>query len=283
MSESTRTIHLGNTAITLIHVGDIQLDLAEAYGLAEKDWPPGTSAIFSQPFRIPIQCVLFQTPQTNLLLDASLYDFTPDSPFAIAGYQPPPGLLAQLAKRGVKPDEIAHVVITHGHFDHFSGVTEKRDGGYQPIFRNARHYIGLADWESADMQKGLDDTASLEGRTFGILHRKGLVEPISGNRNLTPEIQIMASPGETPGHQIVRLSTEGQTFYGLGDLYHHPVEIEHPEWMPYWANVDATGSSRQRLVDAALAENALLTATHIPMIGRLKPTASGVVWDTSKL
>ena len=283
MSEWTRTIHLGDTAITLINVGDIQLNLAEAYRLAEKDWPPGTSAIFSQPLRIPIQCILVQTPQTNMLLDASVYDFTPDSPFAIAGYQPPPGLLVQLAKRGVKPDQIAHVVITHAHFDHFSSVTEKRDGGYQPCFPSARHYVGLADWESANMQKGLDDTASLAGHTFGILHREGLLEPITGNRNLTAEIQIMAAPGETPGHQIVRVSTEGQTFYGLGDLYHHPVEIEHPEWMSYWANTDDNRSSRQSLVDAALAENALLAATHIPMIGRLKPTASGVIWDTPKL
>jgi glyoxylase-like metal-dependent hydrolase (beta-lactamase superfamily II) len=279
MAESMRTIHLGAATITIINVGDLQLNLAEDYRLAEKDWPPNSSVIFGQPLQIPIQNILIQTPETCVLVDASVYEFTPDSPFFIPGYQPPPGLLARLAEIGVKPDQIAHVVITHAHFDHYSGVTEQQDGGYEPCFPNARHYVGRADWEGADMQKALNDASSLASRTFAILQRENLLEPVSGNRNLTDGIQIIPAPGETPGHQIVRVSSDGQTCYCLGDLYHHPVEINHPEWMSYWANADDNRSSRQRLVDAALAENALLIATHIPTIGRLKRTASGVIWE----
>jgi glyoxylase-like metal-dependent hydrolase (beta-lactamase superfamily II) len=283
MAELTRTIHLGTMTITLINIGELQLNLAEDYRLAEKDWPPNSSAIFGHPLRMPIQCVLLQTPQTCLLVDAPAYDISPDSRFAIPGYQPPPGLLARLAERGVKPDEIDQVVITHAHFDHFSGVTEKHGDSYQPCFPKARYYVGLADWESADMQKALGEAHSLASRTFGVLHREGLLEPISGNVNLTSEIKILAAPGETPGHQIVRVFTEGQAFYGLGDLYHHPIEVEHPEWMSYWADAAANRNSRQRLVEAALAENALLSAAHIPTIGRLKRTDSGVMWDAQEL
>jgi glyoxylase-like metal-dependent hydrolase (beta-lactamase superfamily II) len=283
MAESARTINLGAATITLINVGDIQLNLAQGYRLDKKDWPPDSAAFLGQPLKMPIQCILIQTPKTCVLVDASVYDFAPDSPFAISGYQPPPGLLVRLAEAGVKPDEIAHVVITHTHFDHFSGMTEKRDGSYQPCFPNARHYVGLADWSSADMEKALEDANSLASRTLAILHREGLLETVTGNRSLTPEIQILAAPGETPGHQIVRVSSEGQTFYALGDLYHHPIEVEHPELMSFWADATANGNSRQQLADAALAENALLAATHIPTIGRLKRTGTGVVWDTPKL
>jgi hypothetical protein len=45
-----------------------------------------------------------------------------------------------------------------------------------------------------------------------------------------------------------------------------------------WANAAANQSSRRILTDSALAENALLVATHIRGIGRLEPTESGIIW-----
>ena len=77
---------------------------------------------------------------------------------------------------------------------------------------------------------------------------------------------------------IVRVHSEGQTLYLLGDLIHHPVEIERPEVMVHWADVEATRSSRRRLIESALAEDARLVATHIVPVGRLERTPQGVVW-----
>lgn len=282
MSEWTRTIQLGDTSITLMNIGDIQLNLAEDYHLAEKDWPPGTTELFSQNVRMPMTCVLVETSQTKVLVDATVYEFAPGSRFPIPGFQPPPGLLARLAERNVKPDQIEHVVITHTHFDHYNGLTHHEDT-HQPCFPNARHYLGQADWESDLVQDALKDADSLVSHTLGVVHNKGLLEFVAGNRNLTPEIQLIPAPGESPGHQIVRISAGGQIFYVLGDLYHHPVEVEHPEWMSWWADKAANLNSRQRLVEAALAENALLSAAHIPTLGRLSATATGAVWETATL
>jgi hypothetical protein len=68
--------------------------------------------------------------------------------------------------------------------------------------------------------------------------------------------------------------------YCLGDLYHHVIEVDHPSWSVPWADRTAIAASRRALTDAALAENALLIATHIPGVGRLLPTASGVTWSS---
>ncbi len=65
--------------------------------------------------------------------------------------------------------------------------------------------------------------------------------------------------------------------YCLGDLYHHPVEVEHPTWMTQWKNREITLRSRHALMEAALAEHALLVAAHIPL-GYLEHTATGVQW-----
>jgi glyoxylase-like metal-dependent hydrolase (beta-lactamase superfamily II) len=276
MAEYLKVIQLGAATITLINVGDFQWDLADALHIAKHELPSNYSALSRPPVRFPILCALIQLPSTCVLVDACYYD--PPEVFAIPGYQPPPGLLARLAELGVKREAIAHVVITHGHFDHYCGTTEKVDGGYEPCFPNARYYLGRADWESADIQKSLQDTDSLESRTLGILHSKGLLELTTGNYSMNREVQILAAPGETPGHQIVRVSSEGQTLYCLGDLYHHPIEIEYPEQMVHWANAVANQSSRRMLTDAALAENAVLVATHLPTFGRFQSTVSGMIW-----
>jgi hypothetical protein len=75
----------------------------------------------------------------------------------------------------------------------------------------------------------------------------------------------------------VRVHSQGQTFYCLGDLFHHPAEVEQPAWMVKWANAPANLSSRQALINAALQENALLLAAHMPL-GRLEGTPSHPRW-----
>jgi hypothetical protein len=49
-------------------------------------------------------------------------------------------------------------------------------------------------------------------------------------------------------------------------------------WTVAWADVEANRASRQALTEAALAENALVVATHIPAIYRLQQSVSGVKW-----
>ncbi len=112
-----------------------------------------------------------------------------------------------------------------------------------------------------------------------MLERSGLLELVDGNRDLLPEVQIIAAPGESPGHQIVRVHVDGQTLYCLGDLYHHAVEVEHPDWMASWAHEEANLASRRALEQRALNEEAVLVAAHMP-VGRMTRTESGTGWVT---
>ena len=90
---------------------------------------------------------------------------------------------------------------------------------------------------------------------------------------------MIAAPGETPGHQIVRLHSQGKTLYLLGDLYHHVVEVEQPGWGVKWSDIATAQASRQAFAQRALAEDALLIATHIWGVGRLQPGSDGVTWE----
>ena len=280
MSNATpHTIALGDATLTIISVGDMMVDMAEEINVPESEWRPlyGADIAGSRPY--PSQCVHIALPHASILVDAGDYAqaIALEPAYLPPNYTPPPGIGEQLRSRGIRPEDITHLIITHAHFDHYDGTTIERDGEYVPRFPNARVLLGRADWDNADTQEALQDLASLDSHTFGILYKHNLLESVDSNRDVTPEVRIIPAPGESPGHQLVRVHSRGQTFYCLGDLFHHPAEVEHPAWMVKWADAPTNLNSRQMLIKAALQENALLLAAHMP-VGRIEGTLEDYRW-----
>jgi len=281
MKSSIRGIALGAATVSIINTGDVQLMLAEITNAPESEWRPHYTGIFDQPLFFPSQCVHIALPGASVMVDANNFALStpPDSPYAPPDdYQPPPDVLTQLLELGIHAEDITHLVITHAHFDHYAGITQERAGRYVPTFPRARCFLGKADWDYAETQEALRDPNSADSHTFGVLYQAGLLELVEGDRDLSAEVKLIATPGESPGHQIVRISSQGQILYCLGDLYHHPAEVEHPSWMSIWDDVNSNVASRSAFAEAVLADNALLVAAHIPGIGRLERTATDVRW-----
>jgi glyoxylase-like metal-dependent hydrolase (beta-lactamase superfamily II) len=279
MVDDHRTLLLGPLTMTVINVGDFQVRYANEWSnVSPSELAAQTTANLAGPVRMPVQCFHIAWPGMSVLVDASIFEVPRDHPYFIPGYRPPPGLLAGLAQAHIQRETVTHVIITHGHADHFQGVTHLVRGNYVPSFPNAGHYFGRADWDS--MQPRLQDPMSVESHTLGMLQAAGLLELVEGDRDLGGGLQIISAPGETPGHQIVRVHFAEHTLYFLGDLYHHIVEVEHPSWMVNWNDFEANTRSRQVLTNRALQESALLFATHIPTVGRPRRTAAGIRWET---
>lgn len=283
--EHMRRYRLGAATVTLVNLGDLQTSLAGWFGAPRGSAAARYARDFAAPVHLPIVCAHIAIGSRSLLVDAGLYDDIPHSEYAMPGtYQPPPPLVEQLARIDVRPEEITDVAITHRHFDHLSATTYRDGSGeYVPRFPRAHHYLGRADFDDPEVQSALLEPASLAGHTIGVLQRHRLLSLVDGEFALDGAISIIPAPGETPGHQIVRLRSEGQTLYLLGDLIHHPIEIEQPDVMVDWAQREATIASRRALAAAATAEGALLTATHIREVGRLRATPDGVAWETAEL
>ncbi len=92
---------------------------------------------------------------------------------------------------------------------------------------------------------------------------------------------MIPAPGETPGHCMVRVRSGGETFYYVGDLFHHPCEVSHPDWIPPRRDLAATRASRSRLFAEAVPGRATVVFSHgrFPAWGRIIPAGGGFRWE----
>lgn len=155
---------------------------------------------------------------------------------------------------GVDAEAVTHVVVTHGHSDHFNGVLRDNGRKSELRFPNAEHVFPAADWEAAS-----DDTR----RLLEPAAQTDALRLVSGDHDLCDGIQLLHAPGESDGHQVVRVDTDAARFYYLGDLVHFPVEFRQIDWAPVPGRDTAKlRQSRLRIFEDAANRTSSLLFTH---------------------
>jgi glyoxylase-like metal-dependent hydrolase (beta-lactamase superfamily II) len=189
-----------------------------------------------------------------------------------------PGLEAGLRHIGVSPDDVTHVLITHVHEDHLAGVAAEQGGDLALRFPNARHAVGRRDWEEHPARRQPDSALS---RRLGLAARQGRLDAVDGDREVAQGVTMLATPGETPGHYAVRVTSGEHRFYYLGDLFHLPCEVEHVDWAPPNRDVEALAASRRRLLADQDGHDSVLVFSHdhFPAWGRAVRAGAGYRWQ----
>ena len=192
-----------------------------------------------------------------------------------------PGVHAALRALDIRPEAITHVLITHTHADHFAGVTiadPARNGARVPRYPHARYFVGRADWEQSAQRANPESALQIH---LGALMRLGLLELVDDVREVVPGVTMLAAPGESPGHCIVRVQSKGKTFYYLGDLVHHACEIANPHWVSAGRNQRAMLASRRQLLADAAASGATIVFNHepFPAWGRIVASDGAYRWQ----
>lgn len=112
-------------------------------------------------------------------------------------------LAGELARQGVRPDEVTHFIYTHLHFDHAGGSTVRaEDGSIVPLFPNARHYVQREqlEWGRSPSDK---DRASFMPENWEPVVEHGLLEELEGVGEVLPGIEVRPVHGHTAAMQTV--------------------------------------------------------------------------------
>jgi glyoxylase-like metal-dependent hydrolase (beta-lactamase superfamily II) len=82
------------------------------------------------------------------------------------------------------------------------------------------------------------------------LEELGLVELMQGEHTLTRDLTAVPTPGHTPGHMSILITSRGERALVLGDAAHSPVQIHEPDWVSRAdMDPDLTRQTRRALID----------------------------------
>lgn len=276
-SEFVASRAVGNATITAISDGSGRSTILKSLSAPPEEWRREVAVDEHDEVVLGYTVAHVRLGEASILIDLGFDDPAPESQWRAPRHQRTPGVVAGLAAIGVQPADITHVLITHAHGDHIAGGSVLRDGRRAPRYPNARHFLGRADWEGNPERAQPD---SLLARHLGPVAEAGLLELVDAERAVAPGIAILPAPGESAGHCIVRVNSAGETFYFLGDLFHHPCEVAHLDWVSAGRDAGVMRASREALIAAALPANALLLTTHLPFpgFGRLRAADGGIRW-----
>ena len=171
-------------------------------------------------------------------------------------------LLGALREAGVQAEEVDVVIHTHLHPDHVGWNVDTSGGSAKPYFPNARYLGPRKDWEHFTRPEVLEAAPHVSESVIP-LDEMGLIDFIDDGHNVTDEITTLETPGHTPGHQVVLISSGGERAAIIGDLIHNPVQIYEPDWCAFVdTSPDDTRRSRKAFMDRAEEEGMVVAAGH---------------------
>jgi len=179
--------------------------------------------------------------------------------------------LEELAAAGFDPPSVDYVVCTHLHPDHVGWNTRLVAGEWVPTFPNARYLFSSPDWEWLRQQPAsvLGDYCADSVRP---VVTAGLADFIKPDHQLTDEIRLESTPGHSPGHLSVRISSAGHHAVVTGDVLHHPCQMARPEWRsPFDFDQEQALQTRRDFLERFCGEPVLVIGSHFatPAAGRI--------------
>lgn len=187
---------------------------------------------------IPVPAFLIEHPTVGpVLVDTGFHPSVavdPRQSFGTIGnmlftvrMRPEQALHTQLRDRGVQPDDVRVVVMTHMHFDHTSGVSEFPhptyvvnapewdaaigSGGALHGYRSQMFDYGF-DWRAVDFDGPEVDSFATFGQALDLF----------GDGS----VRLLSTPGHSPGHMSVLLRLSGGELLIAGDAAYELRAIE---------------------------------------------------------
>ena len=220
---------------------------------------------------LPIWCFVIEHEEGLIVIDTGISDNAND-PVYFPPYMPLVQRAAkfkiskeqelgnQMRQRGLNPDDVRYVILTHLHQDH--------DGGLHH-FPNAEFIVSEDEWQVA---KGL------VGRMGGYLNQRwfkgfkpraiqftdGAVGNFPTSYQLLPDISLVPTYGHSAGHLSVIYHHSDKPVVFSGDMAYSELALNNTVLDGVTEDLDVATQSMERMRDFVTTNNAIFLPSHDP-------------------
>ena len=263
------TLEVGDVTITALTDGSISFDPRVLFPETPLEaWEPfyGRFPEYfdGQHFRNNLGSFLFSSGGKHVLADTG---FGPHG--EMLGDPAPGELIRDMQRKGIDPDDVDTVFLTHLHGDHVGWNMREDVDATQPTFSNARYRVHEHDWHHFSQDEMLvGPRGEAMQRSVMPVEKLGLLDLMDGTTQLAPGIEAYHTPGHTPGHMSLLISSRNQRALLIGDIAGSPMQITETEWL-YTPDTDpALGrESRRKIIERAVEEDATVIGSHLSYPG----------------
>ena len=262
---ASERVTIGNVEIVSLSDGVLEFDLCNFFpGIPAENWGPHEAHLTSEgKVSFNLACFLVRSDGHTIAVDTGMGPKPPDAPDTPWGE-----LLNSFQANGLRPEDVDMVVMTHAHRDHIGWNLQYQNGGYAPTFPNARYYVSRADWEACHNPDLTETRFPNAPQCVWPLEELGVLELMEGEQALTSELTTLPTPGHTPGHMSIMITSQGHRGLILGDVLHNTVQVDQTDWVPR-ADIDPaqTRITRLSVMERLEREGTLVAAVHLPAPG----------------
>jgi len=273
-------LKLGDAELELVSDGTLHVDAGGVFGVVPKAlWERVATPDEDNRVPLALNCLLVRSGGSTLLVDTGMGERVSSRSARFFGLERHSGLLANLGRLGVSPEDVDIVINTHLHLDHCGGNTRQAGGAWTPPFPRAEYWVQRGEWEEANHPNELT-RGSYIPRTFQPLADR--VHLMEGDEAVTPEVRCVITRGHTRYHQSVIIESRGRSAIFIGDLALLPIQLERLNWLSaYDTEPLETLKSKRRMVRWALKRQALIILEHEPQapLGTLQERNGRIVFS----
>ena len=231
-----KIVKIGDFELIPLSDGTVWWDGGGSFGLVpkvrwEKLLPPDAQN------RVPmsLRCLLVRTPQATIVVDAGMGDkvtreMAKQQNFVLE--RPHGGLVDDLARHGVSPEDVDLVILTHLHVDHCGSSTRVLEGRLVPTFPRAKYWVQQREWDDAHHPNERTRATYLSAN-YDPLEASGQLCQLTGDTPITRGVRVAVAPGHTAGMQAIVIEPpgSGQAVVFMSDLAFFRWHLERLAWV----------------------------------------------------
>lgn len=262
---TTDKISLGQFTIYGLRDGFFYLDGGSMFGVVPKVlWEKIYSPDDKNRIKMGLNSLLIQTHQALILVETGIGPELDPKLSQFYSVEQNPGLLGELESLGIRAEDIDIVINTHLHFDHCGGNTHRDEKGeFVPTFPRARYVIQKGEWDYA-LHPCYRDKPSYMTKNFVPLEKHGCLQLVEGDKEVIQGVEVVLASGHTSCHQCVKIASQGNVLFFLGDMVPMSGHVGLSYIMSYDLFPLDTLENKVRYFEQAMLEDWTVAFVHDP-------------------